>query len=240
MKQIKSFTDIRGLGTILSVWAHPDDESFLAAGIMATAIQNGQRVICVTATKGEKGIQDESRWPSGRLADIRAEEISLCLDALGIQEHHWLDYPDGECKNVDQDEAVQKVQNIIVKYQPDSILTFGPDGMTGHDDHRTVSSWVTRATKDTKIPIYHAVELRAAYEKMREADDKFNIFFNIDKPPIVEPDECDILLNLSDELLVTKYQCLYSMPSQTDAMFNHFGQDMICAMICSEAFALAK
>src|ERR671922_141060 len=38
------------LGTILGVWAHPDDEAYLSAGLMARAVRNGSRVVCVTAT----------------------------------------------------------------------------------------------------------------------------------------------------------------------------------------------
>jgi len=34
-----SRNDIKMLGTILSVWAHPDDETFSCAGIMAQAIK---------------------------------------------------------------------------------------------------------------------------------------------------------------------------------------------------------
>src|SRR4249919_2707816 len=52
-------------GTILSVWAHPDDETYLAAGLMAAAVQAGQRVVCVTATRGELGSTDPDRWPPG-------------------------------------------------------------------------------------------------------------------------------------------------------------------------------
>ncbi len=44
------------LGTILGVWAHPDDEAYLSAGLMATAIAAGRRVVCVTATRGRGGL----------------------------------------------------------------------------------------------------------------------------------------------------------------------------------------
>ena len=30
------------LGTIMGVWAHPDDEAFLSAGLMRLALENGQ------------------------------------------------------------------------------------------------------------------------------------------------------------------------------------------------------
>ena len=40
-------SSIAELGTILSVWAHPDDETYLAGGVMAAAVDAGQRVVCV-------------------------------------------------------------------------------------------------------------------------------------------------------------------------------------------------
>ena len=37
-------------GTLLGIWAHPDDECYLSAGLMADAVRHGHRVVCVTAT----------------------------------------------------------------------------------------------------------------------------------------------------------------------------------------------
>ena len=235
-----SNTSIRQLGTILSVWAHPDDESYSCAGIMALAVENGQKVVCITATKGELGVQYAKRWPPDQLADIRAEEMEEALDIIGVNDHHWLGYADGGCKQIPVAEAAAKLKQYIEQYSPDTILTFGPEGLTGHDDHCSVSRWVDEATKDTDIAVYHAVELREIYEAMKRADDEFNIFFNIDKPPIVEENECDLLLCLPDSLLIKKYQSLCAMPSQTEAMFTKFGKDNICKMVCSEAFVRAK
>ena len=128
------------LGTILSVWAHPDDETYLCGALMARAVRNGSRVVCVTATRGELGSPDEQRWPSGKpLADVRTKELEAALAVLGVTEHHWLDYPDGGCAAVDQDEAIGRVAELMAEVRPDTVLTFGPDGMTGHDDHISVS-----------------------------------------------------------------------------------------------------
>jgi len=49
----RTITDAAQLGTVLGIWAHPDDEAFLSAGLMAAARDAGQRVVCVTATLGE-------------------------------------------------------------------------------------------------------------------------------------------------------------------------------------------
>ena len=58
------------LGTILGVWAHPDDEAYLSAGLMARAVRNGSRVVCDTATRGEGESMDEERWPSDRMGEV--------------------------------------------------------------------------------------------------------------------------------------------------------------------------
>src|SRR3954469_8288011 len=95
------------LGTILSVWAHPDDEGYCCGGLMADAIDRGRRVVCVTATRGELGSTDETRWPNGpALAEVRTRELANSLGELGITEHIWLDYPDGGCADVDPAAAI--------------------------------------------------------------------------------------------------------------------------------------
>src|SRR3546814_10600343 len=38
-------TQVAALGTILSIWAHPDDEPYLAGATMAAARALGQRVV---------------------------------------------------------------------------------------------------------------------------------------------------------------------------------------------------
>jgi LmbE family N-acetylglucosaminyl deacetylase len=147
--QITTPDDIKQLGTILSVWAHPDDESYTCAGIMAAAIANGQSTACITATKGEAGVQDESRWPADQLGEIRADEMRHALECLGCTHHHWMGYPDGGCADVPEAAAIEQLLTFIDHYQPDTILTWGPEGMTGHADHATVSVWATKAARQS-------------------------------------------------------------------------------------------
>ena len=137
--------DFASLGTILGVWAHPDDEAYLSAALMAQAVRAGSRVMCVTATRGEAGSQDELRWPPEKMAEIREAELMATLRVLGVTEHRWLDYIDGTCAEVDEDEATAKVAAIFDEVQPDSVLCFGPDCQTGHPDHIATHRWTTRA-----------------------------------------------------------------------------------------------
>lgn len=138
---------VRRLGTILGIWAHPDDEAYLAGGVMAAAAEAGQRVGCVTATAGEHGTDDPSRWPPARLGRVRRRELAAALRVLGVHEHTWLDYPDGGCSDAPTGEAVARLVDIIERYRPDTILTFGPDGITGHPDHMAVGRWARLAAE---------------------------------------------------------------------------------------------
>ena len=51
----KAASGAERLGTVLAVWAHPDDESFVAGGLLAAASDAGSRIVCLTATRGEHG-----------------------------------------------------------------------------------------------------------------------------------------------------------------------------------------
>ena len=128
--------------TLLGVWAHPDDEAYLSAGLMHTFRQRGDRVVIVTATLGEHGTSDPESWPPRRLAARRQTELRNSLAALDVDELRLLGYEDGRC--ADQD-GTDVVAAHIADFEPDLIVTFGPDGLTGHPDHQAVGRWTTAA-----------------------------------------------------------------------------------------------
>jgi LmbE family N-acetylglucosaminyl deacetylase len=138
------------LGTVLGVWAHPDDEAYLSAGVMAAARDAGRRVVVATATYGELGTPDPEQWPPAELAALRQNELHTSLAVVGVPEHRWLGFADGACAEVPTATGVEAVATLIDEFDPDTILTFGPDGMTGHRDHRTVSAWTTAAWRVTR------------------------------------------------------------------------------------------
>jgi len=243
MRQIRSALDIKSLGTIMGIWAHPDDETFTSAGIMATAVANGQKVICLTATKGEAGVQDEKRWPKDKLGNIREKELETALKIIGVKEHRWLSYKDGCCFEVDTDEAVGCICDYIEEFKPDTILTFGPEGMTGHPDHQTMCTWASLACKRLeKAPaIFYAVPTHHQYKQaLKRIDDKLNIFFNVRKPHLVVDKDCDILFELDDQRRDIKFRALEAMPSQYQTFVENFSRDEICQALSPEAFVIAK
>jgi LmbE family N-acetylglucosaminyl deacetylase len=240
MTKVSSNQDIKKLGTILSVWAHPDDETLACAGIMASAVARGQKVVCVTATRGEAGSQDNGLWPPSKLGDIRAKELQSALAILGIKHHHWLGFLDGKCADVDESIAADALHQLIQEHKPTSILTFGANGLTGHPDHSSVSRWVDVAVSRCldKPQIYHAVILQEQYDQyLDRIDKKINIFFNIDRPPLMQPEACDITYCCSDKAICTKKRrAIAAMPSQQKIMLDNFDAQFIDKAFMYEAF----
>lgn len=233
-----NLSNIKSLGTILGVWAHPDDETFCAGGILAAAAKNGQRVVIVTATRGEKGVQDESRWPADKLGQIRSDELEQALQILGVNKHEQLDFPDGACNEQDERLAVNRLVALIKAHQPDTVLTFGPDGLTGHPDHSTVSAWATTAVKESgsQARLLYAVQTEQQYAKSQAVDAKLNLFFNTPKPSTVDEADADLCCKLDDELFDVKMRALLAMPSQYQKMYDSFDGATLKGCFDTEAF----
>lgn len=132
----------RGALTLVAVFAHPDDESFAVGGTLAKYAAEGVEVVVVSATRGEAGVHDGG--PS-EAAALREAELGRAADALGVRRVRLLGYPDGALPEVDADEAVSRIVSLLRELRPDVVVTFGPDGISGHRDHVTVSEWVTAA-----------------------------------------------------------------------------------------------
>lgn len=233
-------TALPDLGTILSVWAHPDDESYCCAGLMADAVRRGRRVVCVTATRGELGSTDEARWPPGAaLAEVRTRELAACLDTLGITEHIWLDYPDGGCADVDPDEAIARVRAIAEDVQPDTVLTFGPDGGTYHPDHMAVSGWATEAVAGSGAAVHYNSTTPEWYALMSEFVDPSAVMM-ADKEPVMHPvNALSIHAMLEGELLDLKYGAMLCQESQVGPLLSLFGPENYRRALAEESFRSA-
>ncbi len=235
-------TDVRELGTILGVWAHPDDETYLSAGTMAMAVRNGQRVVCVTATKGEAGSWDEERWPSATMGQVREAELMECLGILGVTEHHWLDYIDAQCVKVDAADATARISRFIEDVQPDTVLTFGPEGMTDHPDHKCVSRWTTDAFDRTAQP---GARLHYATQTPEWADRwvpilKARNVFEGDTPPRTPREDLSIDVELPEHVLELKEKAIGAHLSQIEGMAELFGEDWIRQSQAGEYYRLAR
>lgn len=114
---------------------------------MADATAADRRVVCVTATRGELGVLDPTRWPAVGLAEIRARELTARLAVVGVHEHRWLGYAGGGCAAAAEGQAIGALDTVLDEVRPDTVLIFGPDGGTCHPDHIAVSRWTTDAVR---------------------------------------------------------------------------------------------
>lgn len=228
---------VRELGAILGIWAHPDDETYLSGGVMAAAAAAGQRVACVTATTGERGTDDPSRWPPQRLAGVRRGELAEALGILGVDDHIWLGYPDGDCAGVPADEAVGRLARIIDRFGPGTILTFGPEGITGHPDHVTVGAWARQgaATTTRDIRVLGAAKDPAWVEAFSDLNGRFDLFRR-GYPKPVPRQQLAVHLRPSGGLVDRKALALRAQATQTAPLIEAFGADRWRDWIRLEAF----
>ena len=233
--------DVAALGTILGVWAHPDDEAYLSGGLMALARDNGQRVVCVTATRGERGTPDPVAWPPERLAEERTRELARCLSILGVEEHHWLGYRDGGCAGADRDPAVARLAAVLGDVRPDTVLTFGPDGMTGHADHRTVSAWVGAAVARAGLPgarLLHAAVTEQRGARWGALNERLGVY-EPGYPVLVAAGRVAVDLTLPPGVAARKVRALAAQATQTTGLIATLGVDCYTAWVGEETFAKA-
>jgi LmbE family N-acetylglucosaminyl deacetylase len=234
---ITTSTGVAELGTLLGIWAHPDDEAYLSGGLMALATDAGSRVVCVTATRGERGTADPVAWPPTLLRAARTAEMAACLAILGVREHHWLDYPDGGCASVDPAAAVDRLATILDEVRPDTVLTFGSDGYTGHADHRSVAGWAAAAA-DRVRPRTRL--LQAAVTTRREARwatlNRALAVFEPGYPVLVPDDALRVHLDLAPELADRKVRALATQRTQTAGLIEAMGLATYTAWVGQECF----
>ena len=228
-----------GLGTILGVWAHPDDDTYLSAGLMAAAVDRGARVVCVTATRGERGTTDPVRWPPARLARLREEELAASLAVLGVTEHRQLGYPDGGCAALRGGEAVLRLRELIAEVRPETVLTFGPDGATGHPDHRTVCAWTTAAVAqsgpDVPLRLLYAATTASWCDRFESLNRALHVF-PPGLPPRLSADEVAFDVVLPDELLDRKVAALRAHESQVAPLIDVMGEEQFRSWVAHECF----
>jgi N-acetyl-1-D-myo-inositol-2-amino-2-deoxy-alpha-D-glucopyranoside deacetylase len=159
--------------TLLTVHAHPDDETISTGGVMARYATMGVRVACVTCTGGEHGeiVVPELDTPENHanLAATRVQELERALAHLGPIEHHWLGYIDsgmmGTPENdapasfwqADFDAAVDRLLAIVREVRPQVMVSYNDLGGYGHPDH-------IRTALITKAAFERAPEAAKLYE----------------------------------------------------------------------------
>jgi LmbE family N-acetylglucosaminyl deacetylase len=128
--------------SLLVVLAHPDDESFPLGGTLAKYAARGARVELICATHGEAGIPGRSPVET---AQIREGELRAAARVLGVSKVRLLGYEDGKLAYANPDYAVRQLVALMWELHPQVVITFGPDGISGHPDHLAIHRFTIRA-----------------------------------------------------------------------------------------------
>jgi LmbE family N-acetylglucosaminyl deacetylase len=137
-------------GTIAAVFAHPDDETIVAPAL-ARAAREGATVYMVVATDGRRGVSKHAGIPAGdSLAAVRAGEARCSAAALGARPPVMLGFEDAGLSVLSPwpgeplDRMAKRLADTLRSLHPDVVLTWGPEGGYGHQDHRLVGDVVTQ------------------------------------------------------------------------------------------------
>jgi LmbE family N-acetylglucosaminyl deacetylase len=136
--------------TLVAVFAHPDDETIVAPAL-SHAARNGATVYLVVAPDGRRGVSKHAGIPAGdSLAKVRAGEARCSAAALGAQPPVMLGFEDAGLAVLSPwpgeplDRMEKRIDSTLRALHPDVVLTWGPEGGYGHQDHRLVGDVVTQ------------------------------------------------------------------------------------------------
>ena len=108
--------------TILFSLAHPDDESFMVAGVSCKYGARGVRLVLATATLGDAGkVGDPPVCSREELPRVRESELRRAVDLLGIDSLHLLGYRDKELSAADPGFNLHPDHIAISRFTSDAI-----------------------------------------------------------------------------------------------------------------------
>lgn len=148
---VERLSTAEGRRRVLAVWAHPDDEAFGPVTTFRRAADAGVALALLTATCGEAG---EIKLPGitrERLAEVRKDELLAAATVIGFAQVQLLGHPDGGLEGVY--DLHREVAAAIKAFNPHVVVTFGPDGITGHPDHLAIGAATTLAFAHLQVPV---------------------------------------------------------------------------------------
>jgi LmbE family N-acetylglucosaminyl deacetylase len=120
---------------LVGVFAHPDDDVYSMGGSLALE-RDRIDVTLIFCTSGDAG----PIWIDGvereDLGPVREREQAASMVALGIDaDVRFLRHPDYHLPEVPFEVLVGQIEEVLREVRPHLVVTFGPDGWSGHHDH---------------------------------------------------------------------------------------------------------
>jgi LmbE family N-acetylglucosaminyl deacetylase len=139
---------------LLIITAHPDDESYLAAGVMLKNAAAGGNNFVFCATRGERGKAHlKKECSSAELKRIRRRELMRVSKFLRVSKCQCNTFPDGGVSRKEFAATIRrKLGAFAAAVKPGIVLGFGKDGISGHMDHITMGRAAEALAKKLRIP----------------------------------------------------------------------------------------
>lgn len=168
--------------TILSIFAHPDDEAFGSGGTLAGLVRKGHKLTIVCATNGDVGeISDPALATPENLWEVRQGELRRAMAVTGIPDVRFLGYRDSGMQGTPDNEnpsslfqaepakVEAQISALMDELSPDLVFTHDPTGAYGHPDHVTVYERTTSVVESMtgKRPhLYYVCFPRGNFRKL--------------------------------------------------------------------------
>jgi LmbE family N-acetylglucosaminyl deacetylase len=129
---------------VLTIFAHPDDETMLTGGTLALLACAGAHIHYLCATRGEGGeLGEPPICTRTEIGSYRERELALAIEALGGGTLSFLGYIDPLVGEKDKlyaytdnfDGLVSQIVQSIQKHKPGAVITHGSNGEYGHPGH---------------------------------------------------------------------------------------------------------
>lgn len=228
--------------TLMAVHAHPDDEAASTGGVLHKYAGQSIRTVLVTCTGGELGDgpggvkPDQPGHDEEVVAKIRRQELDASCRELGIWRLELLGYHDSGMAEWDRagtsgafassnlDQEVGQLAQLIERYRPQVVITYGEDGGYGHPDHVRTHQVARGAVLATGIPskLYYTVFPKSlasrVLKQMKELGidpwDMGEIDFDPEDPPF----------GVADDLITTTVDVMADVPAKLASVRAHSSQ----------------
>ncbi|WP_235941596.1 PIG-L deacetylase family protein [Paenibacillus puerhi] len=129
------------------VFAHPDDETYLASALIRRLADEGEPPVLLLATRGDAGQKNGAyaHESPGELGDRREREMQQAAQILGLAAVEHLHYPDGKLNQIEAPKFVSRVAEFLNRHGAQIVVTFPEDGGNFHPDHVAISKIATQA-----------------------------------------------------------------------------------------------
>ncbi len=139
---------------LLGVFAHPDDETGMAATLARYAHGEGKVIGHAYITRGEGGGNMVGTQAGPALGVLREAELRDCLRVLGVRYCYFLDQEDffyteslaASLRKWRKEEALEKLVRLVRSLRPEIIVTMNPAPNPGqHGHHQAAGVLATEA-----------------------------------------------------------------------------------------------